>query len=160
MVCRVCVQRYGYVAVSGKNEAEILEKVKELDESDFDWESARDFTSEASIVEKLGDDDIDPEPGDNEGDTSKVMVYTSPRGKIIVFDDWEDNTEEFHSYWSEMCPRCHNKFRGILGKRVSVGAMGTCSVQGCENEAMYYVDFDVKEVGFQPDASGDCEQEG
>ena len=77
------------------------------------------------------------------------MIYTSPRGKQIVFDDFADNTEEYQSYWIEMCPHCHNKYRSILGKRADRGsAWGTCSVDGCENEADYYVDFDEKEVKF------------
>lgn len=70
------------------------------------------------------------------------------RGKQIIFDDYTDNTEEYNSYWTEMCPCCHNKYRGILGSRASDGAMGTCSVKGCENEANYYVDFNEKEVTF------------
>lgn len=74
------------------------------------------------------------------------LIYTSKRGKQIIFDDFEDNTEEYQSFWAEMCPHCHNKYRGILGKRASHGAMGTCSVKGCENEAEYYVDFAENEV--------------
>lgn len=78
------------------------------------------------------------------------MLYSSKRGKIIVFDDYVDNTEEFNSYWVEMCPRCHNKYKGILGMRADDGgtARGTCSVKGCDNEANYYVDFDKKEIKF------------
>lgn len=78
----------------------------------------------------------------------KNMIYTSKRGKQIVFDDYEDNTKEYQSYWTEMCPHCHNKYRGILGNRTSDGAMGTCSVKGCENEASYYADFKLNEVCF------------
>lgn len=77
------------------------------------------------------------------------MTYTSKRGKQIVFDDFEDNTEEYDSYWVEMCPHCHNKYRGILGNRADRGsAWGTCSVKGCNNEADYYVDFHMDEVEF------------
>ena len=79
------------------------------------------------------------------------MVYTSKRGKKIVFDDFEDNTEEYNSYWVEICPHCHNKYKGILGNRVSNGGSGeaTCSVKDCWNEnACYYVDFDMDEVEF------------
>ena len=48
-----------------------------------------------------------------------------------------------------LCPHCHNKYKSILGKRADRGsAWGTCSVDGCENEADYYVDFNEKEVGF------------
>ena len=78
------------------------------------------------------------------------MIYTSKRGKQIVFDDFEDNTEEYDSYWVEMCPHCHNKYKGILGNRADDGgtACGTCSVKGCENDADYYVDFNMNEVTF------------
>lgn len=65
------------------------------------------------------------------------MIFRSPRGKEIIFDDFEDNTEEYGSYWVEMCPHCHNKYRSILGHRADEGgtAAGACSVVGCENEA-------------------------
>jgi predicted sulfurtransferase len=78
------------------------------------------------------------------------MIYTSKKGKIIVFDDYADNTEEYNSYWVEMCPHCHNKYKGILKNKTDDGgtACGTCSVKGCENEANYYVDFDKSEVTF------------
>ncbi len=78
------------------------------------------------------------------------MIYTSKRGKQIVFDDFEDNTEEYDSYWVEMCPHCHNKYKGVLGNRADDGgtACGTCSVKGCENDADYYVDFNMNEVTF------------
>lgn len=79
----------------------------------------------------------------------KNMVYTSKRGKQIVFDDYEDNTEEYNSYWVEMCPHCHNKYRGILGDRVDYSSpWGTCFVKGCNNLASYYVDFNMNEVEF------------
>ena len=82
------------------------------------------------------------------------MIYISKKGKQIVFDDYVDNTEEYGSYWVEMCPYCHNKYRSILGNRADDGgtAQGTCSVKGCENKADYYVDFDKNEVGF-----GECQ---
>lgn len=74
------------------------------------------------------------------------MIYTSRRGKQITFDDFEDNTEEYGTYWVEMCPHCHNKYKNIIKGKVSDGAMGTCSVAGCYNEANYYVDFNTTEV--------------
>lgn len=78
------------------------------------------------------------------------MIFTSKRGKKIIFDDYVDNTKEYDSYWVEMCPHCHNKYKGILGNRVDDGAsaFGTCSVKGCENEANYYIDFHKDEVTF------------
>ncbi len=73
----------------------------------------------------------------------KNMIY-----KEIVFDDYVDNTTEYDSYWVEMCSNCRNKYKDVLGNRVDDGgtACGTCSVKGCENEANYYVDFDMNEV--------------
>lgn len=79
------------------------------------------------------------------------MIYTSKRGKQIVFDDYSDSSlNDTGTYWAEMCPHCHNKYRGILGNRCDEGgtACGTCSVSGCENDADYYVDFDKDEVSF------------
>lgn len=81
----------------------------------------------------------------------KNMVFTSKRGKQIVFDDFCDDyedDEEIPFVWVEMCPRCHNKYRGILGNRCDDGgsAQATCSVKGCNNTANYYVDFNSKEV--------------
>lgn len=76
------------------------------------------------------------------------MIFTSKRGKQIVFDDYVDNTKEYNSYYVEMCPCCYSKYKNMLGNRVSDGAIGICSVNGCENEADYYVDFGEKEVEF------------
>lgn len=80
----------------------------------------------------------------------KNMIYISKKGSLIVFDDYEDNTEDYNSYWVEMCPHCRNKYKHILGKRVDDGnsAWGVCSVKGCENDAEYYVDFGMNEVEF------------
>lgn len=80
----------------------------------------------------------------------KNMIYISKRGKQIIFDDYEDNTEEYNSYWVEMCPQCYQKYKDILDKRADDGgiASGTCSVKGCANEADYYVDFTKNEVIF------------
>ena len=78
---------------------------------------------------------------------AKAMIFNSPRGKRIVFDDfyfYEDRDfPERGNYYVEMCQKCHRKYRGILGDRFDDGgsACGTCSVLGCENEAHYYVDF-------------------
>ena len=78
------------------------------------------------------------------------MIYTS-NNEQIIFDDYVDNTMEYNSYWVGMCSHCHNKYRGILGNRVDDGGFGSaiCSVKGCWNEnASYYVDFDMNEVEF------------
>lgn len=77
----------------------------------------------------------------------KNLLFTSPKGKTILFDDFvEEYDEEFKKdrpYWAEMCPHCHRKYRGILRGRFdgNGSAQATCSVNGCNNEAAYYVDF-------------------
>ena len=83
------------------------------------------------------------------------MVYTSKRGKTITFDNWEENEnweeDNLSPYWADLCPHCHNKYKGILGGRISDGGSGVaaCSVKGCRNEnAGYYVDFSKSDVMF------------
>ena len=70
------------------------------------------------------------------------LVYTSKRGKQIVFDDFVKD-EEYDNVWAEMCPHCHRKYRKILLGHFDDGgtAQAICSVKGCNNEADYYVDF-------------------
>ena len=68
--------------------------------------------------------------------------------KQIVFDDYVDNTVEYDSYWVGMCQHCHEKYKSILGNRVDDNGSGFCSVKGCNNEADYYVDFNMNEVEF------------
>ena len=82
----------------------------------------------------------------------KNMVYTPKRGQRIVFDCYEDCTEEFGTYWADMCLSCYNKYKNILGNRVSESGSvaAACYVKGCQNrEADYYVDFDMEEVDFE-----------
>ena len=75
----------------------------------------------------------------------KNLLFTSAKGKTILFDDFvEEYDEEFKKdrpYWAEMCPHCHRKYRKILAGHFDVGGQATCSVAGCTNEANYYVDF-------------------
>lgn len=78
----------------------------------------------------------------------KNMKFVAHNGASIVFDDWNDEVEEYGTYWGGMCQECFNKFKNILGDRVSDGS-GCCSVKGCENEADYYVDFLKDEVAFE-----------
>ena len=68
--------------------------------------------------------------------------------KQLIFDDFFDNTEEDHTYITQMCPKCQEKYKGILGNRISSGAGCTCSVKGCWNQAAYRVDFKDTEVCF------------
>lgn len=79
----------------------------------------------------------------------KLMIYTSENGKRIAFDDYVDSTKEYNSYWVEMCPHCLSKYKDILEDKYRDGAIGTCSVLDCYNEADYYVDFALTEVSFE-----------
>nr|DAH91514.1 MAG TPA: Cytochrome C' [Caudoviricetes sp.] len=84
----------------------------------------------------------------------KDMVYISPRGKRVAFDDYTDNTEEFGTYWSQTCRHCHNKYHGILNNKFCESPSDTiiCGVKGCNNVGEgYYVDFKANEVVFQED---------
>ena len=77
------------------------------------------------------------------------MIFKAKNGNKIVFDDYVDNTEEYDSYYVEMCQDCFNKHKDDIGFRIDEdGACGICSVKGCSNEADYYVDFDKDEVEF------------
>lgn len=73
------------------------------------------------------------------------LIYTSKKGKTIVFDDWA-NEPEYNSVWVCMCPSCHRKYRGILGNRCDNSGSGWCSVKGCERQADWYIDFSSDEV--------------
>ena len=96
------------------------------------------------------------------------MVFTSPRGKQIVFDDYcredwyMDDDTVIEVAWVEICPHCHRKYRGILGNRCDDGRTDhlTCSVKGCNNQAHYYVDFNLSENNEVEFIMVDDEREG
>lgn len=77
-------------------------------------------------------------------------IFKSNSEQKIIFDDFCAEGE-YDTVWVEMCPHCHNKYRNMLGSRCSdVGeAQGTCSVEGCSNEADYYVDFKTEEINIK-----------
>ena len=84
--------------------------------------------------------------------TLRKMIYTSPNGKEVAFDAWEDATEEFGTYWADICPECCKKYRKELFDKISDGASGeaSCYICGCENtNAEAYVDFDKNKVRFE-----------
>lgn len=67
--------------------------------------------------------------------------------EAVIFDDFENDVEAYRQYWVEMCPCCRSRFESLLeGRFEDNAAQGICSVEGCENEAEYYVDFDMDEV--------------
>lgn len=82
----------------------------------------------------------------------KKMIYTAQNGKEIAFDAWEDSTEEFGTYWADICPACCKKYKKELWDKIVDGASGiaSCYICGCENtNAEAYVDFDQNEVRFE-----------
>lgn len=74
-------------------------------------------------------------------------TFKSNSEKRIIFDDFCVESE-YDTVWVEMCPHCHNKYKTILGGRCSDTGeeQGICSVEGCDNEADYYVDFKRDEI--------------
>lgn len=70
--------------------------------------------------------------------------------KGIIFDDWAvDASGEGQGIWGEMCECCAEKFKDLLSDELdNAGAVGACSVKGCnvvgadsDNAVHYYVDF-------------------
>lgn len=75
----------------------------------------------------------------------KKLVFGS-KGKRIVFDDFVDERDQDYSgIWAGMCKECAKKYMDVLVddscNRLDECGSGTCSVEGCNNEADYYVDF-------------------
>lgn len=72
-------------------------------------------------------------------------------GEKIVFDDFVDETKENKGYWVDLCSKCQNKYKDILGERISKSGAkdNMCSVRGCFEETEYYVDFKKDEVRFE-----------
>lgn len=60
-------------------------------------------------------------------------------------------TKENKGYWVDLCSKCQNKYKDILGKRISISGAkeNICSVKGCCEETEYYVDFKENEVRFE-----------
>lgn len=74
------------------------------------------------------------------GDTSFVI-----ENDVVRFDDFAEN--EDGSHWAYMCKECAEKY-GISKKYLDNGCGGgICSVQGCECEADYYIDFPKEQQG-------------
>lgn len=79
----------------------------------------------------------------------KNMIFKYDKN-LIVFDDYVDETEEYDAYYVEVCSCCRDKYKSVLAIRVDDdgSCWGTCFVDGCNNEADYYVDFNKDEVEF------------
>jgi len=64
------------------------------------------------------------------------------------FDDWVDNESNafdiFMDSWSQVCDKCAKEHH-LLDTYIEIGAAcpgTTCGVEGCQNEAEHYYDFD------------------
>lgn len=77
------------------------------------------------------------------------MIYTSPRGKELVFNEWDDANYE---YTVELCRHCHNKYKGLLKRFMHwKDATGySCAICGdAHGWAEWMVDIDKKYVRFE-----------
>lgn len=90
------------------------------------------------------------------------MVFTTEDGQRIVFDEWEDFTEdgEVVYYWGSICGKCIDRIgRQNIENHLSDGSTACCSVCGCntpsyfdsfnDDDGMMYIDFQPSEVFFQ-----------
>lgn len=67
--------------------------------------------------------------------------------KGIIFDDW--TVDDDNNVWAEMCEGCAEKHKELISAELDDGgAIGICSVRGCEvsglesdNARHYYIDF-------------------
>lgn len=89
------------------------------------------------------------------------MIFTAENGEKIVFDEWEEFTENGRVvyYWGSICGRCIEKFgKYNLRNHLSDSSGACCSVCGCDtpsymdsgndNDGMMYIDFQPKDVIF------------
>ena len=82
----------------------------------------------------------------------KKMIFMAPNGANIMFDTWEDATDDFGTYWVYMCSKCHKKYQSVLGKHLVRGGSRSagCCVCGCDNtDSDWYADFKNEEVIFE-----------
>ena len=67
------------------------------------------------------------------GDTSVII-----ENNAVCFDDFVQDEES--GGWACMCKNCVNKYK-ITESLLDDAGQGICGVQGCDNEADYYIDF-------------------
>lgn len=63
--------------------------------------------------------------------------YNVLKYKDIIFDDFTDGE---YNLWSQVCESCRHKHNFPDEMLDEVGG-GICGVEGCNNEADYYIDF-------------------
>ena len=70
-------------------------------------------------------------------DTWKEAYEQLEKELISKFDDV---TCDEHGKWSQLCKQCKTNL-SIDEKLLDDNGSGVCGVEGCENEAFYYIDF-------------------
>jgi hypothetical protein len=66
--------------------------------------------------------------------------------KNITFDDAVSKEDDGINAWSQVCNKCVDKHHIEQDKLSPVPSECICGVEGCENEADYYIDFDDEEL--------------
>jgi len=71
----------------------------------------------------------------------KKLVITKD-GEKVIFDEFTDErNEDYCGVWACVCKDCADKYRNVLSAHLDDCGSGCCSVDGCENDGDYYVDF-------------------
>jgi len=74
-------------------------------------------------------------------------MYKIYEFKGIKFDDALEKYDEDTNDWSSICQNCVNKHKNKIDKFIlDEGGGGICGVEGCNNEADYYIDFPDAEL--------------
>lgn len=71
-------------------------------------------------------------------------LVISKNGEKVIFDDFTDEREEdYCGVWACVCKSCAEKYKSVLFDHMDDCGSGCCSVDGCENDGDFYVDFFV-----------------
>lgn len=104
------------------------------------------FCTKGYVLDEVAEIRIGEEKAAQEPVTLQNAVAIEYKG--IIFDDWNVDGET-QGVWAEICQCCAEKYGDLIaGELDDAGAIGTCSVDGCdvngletENEHHYYIDF-------------------
>jgi len=78
----------------------------------------------------------DPEEKEKEMKRKKLNFFG------LIFDYYRTVVEDNHeSHDSNICSNCLRTAKGVPKENLSLGA-GSCGVEGCGNEAKYYLQLD------------------
>lgn len=58
----------------------------------------------------------------------------------IEFDDVR--TSEEYGIWTNVCKKCTKKYNLTISDEIPISGV-ICGLKGCNNEAFYYLDFEV-----------------